>query len=47
MPSNQEILQRVSALVPDAGQNEPDQHVVVWVPVTLSHPLTWCLLLDQ
>jgi len=28
MPSNREILQRVKTLVPEAGQNEPDQHVV-------------------
>ena len=28
MPSNREILQRVKALVPEAAQNEPDQHVV-------------------
>jgi Protein of unknown function (DUF4238) len=27
-PSNREILQRVKALVPEAAQNEPDQHVV-------------------
>ncbi|MDQ2874851.1 MAG: DUF4238 domain-containing protein [Actinomycetota bacterium] len=31
MPSNQEILRRVRALVPEAGQNEPDQHVVAQV----------------
>ena len=28
MPSDREILQRVGALAPEAGQNEPDQHVV-------------------
>jgi hypothetical protein len=28
MPSNREILRRVKALVPEAAQNEPDQHVV-------------------
>jgi hypothetical protein len=28
VPSNREILQRVKALVPEAAQNEPDQHVV-------------------
>jgi hypothetical protein len=28
MPSNREILQRVNTLVPEAAQNEPDQHVV-------------------
>jgi hypothetical protein len=28
MPSNQEILRRVSALFPDARQNEPDQHII-------------------
>lgn len=28
IPSNQEILRRISALMPEAGQNEPDQHVV-------------------
>ncbi len=28
MPSSREILQRVRALVPEAAQNEPDQHVV-------------------
>jgi hypothetical protein len=28
MPSSREILQRVRALVPEAGQNEPDQHVL-------------------
>jgi len=28
MPSNREILRRVQELAPEAGQNEPDQHVV-------------------
>ena len=28
MPSTAEILRRVRALMPDAGQNESDQHVV-------------------
>jgi hypothetical protein len=28
IPSNQEILRRISALIPQAGQNEADQHVV-------------------
>ena len=28
MPSTLEILRRVRALIPEAGQNETDQHVV-------------------